>query len=229
MISSSHSEWGPMFAELQPERNRWRRSLLASFGLQSAVLLFVIFRAGPVFVTPSDVDLGISGSSGSVSIVYLAPVGPERASPAQEEPPQPVLRASLANQPVPPRAKSKLTKTDLPTQLNAPEQTARGGPPWGRVPGSPITGDEVMPALPEVFPDPPVSRSDLPAGVEGDVIVEVTIDAQGNVVETKLLQGIGYGIEQKVLLVLQRWYFRPAVRDGVTISSQHIVHFHYPA
>ena len=65
--------------------------------------------------------------------------------------------------------------------------------------------------------------------MEGDVIVEVTIDAQGNVVETKLLQGIGYGVEQKVLAVLQRWHFRPAMRDGVTIASQHIVHFHYPA
>ena len=68
-----------------------------------------------------------------------------------------------------------------------------------------------------------------PSGVEGDVIVEVTIDAQGNVVEMKLLQGIGYDVEQKVLAVLQRWHFRPAMRDGVTIASQHIVHFHYPS
>jgi len=138
------------------------------------------------------------------------------------------LQASLATMPRP-RTQSKAVKTDQPAQQSAPEQTARGGSPWGRVPGSPLTGDEVVPALPEVFPDPPVSRADLPSGVEGDVIVEVTIDAQGNVVETKLLQGIGYGIEQKVLAVLQRWHFRPAMRDGVTIASQHIVHFHYPA
>ena len=78
------------------------------------------------------------------------------------------------------------------------------------------------------FPDPPVSRSDIPAGVQGDVIVEVTIDAEGNVVQNKLLQGIGYGIEQKVLSVLPRWHFRPASKDGVTIASQHIVYFHYP-
>ncbi len=87
----------------------------------------------------------------------------------------------------------------------------------------------MVPALPEVFPDPPVSRSDIPAGVQGDVIVEVTIDEQGNVVQTKLLQGIGYGIEQKVLSVLPRWHFRPASKDGVTIASQHIVYFHYPS
>jgi TonB family protein len=210
-----------------PERKRWNYSLLASFGFQFAVLLVLCHRARPLLVTPSDVDNGIPGSSGSVSIVYLAPVGPERTSAAPEEP-RPSLRASPAALPKP-KTQSKAAKTDQPTQQNAPEQTARGGSPWGRVPGSPITGNEVVPALPEVFPDPPVSRGDLPSGVEGDVIVEVTIDAQGNVVETKLLQGIGYGIEQKVLTVLQRWHFRPAMRDGVTIASQHIVHFHYPS
>ena len=92
-----------------------------------------------------------------------------------------------------------------------------------------MTFDEVVPAFPVIYPDPPVSRGDLPAGIQGDVIVQVTIDPQGNVVETKLIQGIGYGIEQKVLDVLQRWRFHPAVRDGVNIASQHIVHFHYPS
>lgn len=218
-----------IFAEPKlPERKQWNRSLLVSFALHCAVLLVVVHRGAPVFVVPSDTDHGIAGSSGSVSIVYLAPVGPEQTKSSSEEP-TPALRASLVTKPKPAKTQTKTSPKDQPTQQNAPEQTARGGSPWGRVPGSPITGDEVVPALPEVFPDPPVSRSDLPAGVEGDVIVEVTIDAQGNVVETKLLQGIGYGIEQKVLTVLQRWHFRPAMRDGVTVASQHVVHFHYPA
>ncbi len=218
-----------MFTELQrQDGKRWSRSAALSFGLHCAVLMFLIYRAAPVSVTPSDVDNGIPGSSGSVSIVYLAPVGPERTTSSPEEPAV-TLRASVPSVPRPLKTQSKVLQTDRPTQQNAPEQTARGGSPWGRVPGSPLTGDEVVPALPEVFPDPAVSRGDLPSGVEGDVIVEVTIDAQGNVVETKLLQGIGYGIEQKVLAVLQRWHFRPAMRDGVTIASQHIVHFHYPA
>ena len=216
-----------MFAELRrPERKLWNPCVLASFGLHCAVLLFLIHRTAPVVVTPSDVDHGVPGSSGSLSIVYLAPVGPEQTNSTPEEP-RPSLRASLAATSM--ASQPKDSQTDQPTKRNAPEQTARGGSPWGRAPGSPFTGDEVIPALPEVFPDPPVARGDLPAGVEGDVIVEVTIDAQGNVVETKLLQGVGYGIEQKVLAVLQRWHFRPAMRDGVTIASQHIVHFHYPA
>ena len=218
-----------MFTQIpRSGRRRWNRALLASFAVHGLLLFLLIHRGGAIFVTPSDVDLGIRGSSGSMSIVYLAPVGPEKTqSPPDEQ--RLELRAALT-----PKAKShkpdaKTRQTGQSTRDDAPEQTARGGSPYGRVPGSPLTGDEVVPALPEVFPDPPVSRSDIPAGVQGDVIVEVTIDAQGNVVQTRLLQGIGYGIEQKVLSVLPRWHFRPASKDGVTIASQHIVYFHYPS
>jgi TonB family protein len=202
--------------------------MAVSFTVHLILLLGLLRESAPLFLTPSDVDLGIPKSSGSLSIIYLAPVGPEQTRPSPDKP-------ELALRTAPPKPKPPMHKTEpMPepqqaTMADAAEQTARGGSLFGHVPGSPITGDEVVPALPEVFPDPPISRADLPAGVQGDVIVEVTIDPQGNVTETKLLQGIGYGIEQKVLNVLQRWHFRPAMRDGVTIASQHIVHFHYPS
>jgi TonB family protein len=218
-----------MFTQIQwSGRQRWNRALLVSFGVHGLLLFLLAHRGAAIFVTPSEVDLGIKGSSGSTSIVYLAPVGPEKTQPPPDEQ-RPELRAALTAKPKLQKSDTKIRQTDHPTGDDAPEQTARGGSPYGRVPGSPLTGDEVVPALPEVFPDPPVSRSDIPAGVQGDVIVEVTIDAQGNVVQTKLLQGIGYGIEQKVLSVLPRWHFRPASKDGVTIASQHIVYFHYPS
>jgi len=218
-----------MFEEMPwPGRKRWSRSMVASFAVHFALLLLLLHRAIPIFVTPSDVDLGIPKSSGSLSIVYLAPVGPEQTKSSLEEP-RLFLRAAVPPKPKPRKVETKTQQPASVTADDAPEQTARGGSPYGRVPGSPITGEEVVPALPEVFPDPPVLRSDIPAGVQGDVIVEVTIDAEGNVVQTKLLQGIGYGIEQKVLSVLQRWHFRPASKDGVTIASQHIVYFHYPS
>jgi len=201
--------------------------MLLSFAVQVALLLALIYPAAPVLVTPSDTQLGIPGSSGSVSIVYLAPVGPEQSRPPADRP-RLALKASLPAKPKPRKPEPRHEELATATADNAFDQTARGGSPFGRVPGSPLTTDEVVPAFPDVYPDPPVSRDDLPLGVQGDVIVEVTIDSRGNVVETKLLQGIGYGIEQKVLQVLQRWHFHPATRDGVTIASQHIVHFHYP-
>jgi protein TonB len=72
-------------------------------------------------------------------------------------------------------------------------------------------------------------RDELPTGVQGDVIVEVTIDAKGMVAETRLLQGLGHGIDERVIAVLHEWRFRPATRNGVPIPSKHDVHFHFPS
>jgi len=217
-----------MFEELpRPKRGRSDLGKIASFAAHGALLWFLLYHAPAIFVNPSETDLGIPNSYGSRSIVYLAPVGPEREQTAKEEPRLALHR--VAPKPAPQPKPTERHEPAAKTADNAPDETARGGSPFARAPGSPMTFDEVVPAFPVIYPDPPVSRGDLPAGIQGDVIVQVTIDPQGNVVETKLIQGIGYGIEQKVLDVLQRWRFHPAVRDGVNIASQHIVHFHYPS
>ncbi len=211
-----------------PGLRRRQYSLLASFALHIAVLIILLHGAPAGFVSLSEVGLGIPHSSGSLSIVYIAPSGPEQARPLPDRP-RVSLRASTTRFPKAKPPETKPHESAAVTADHAADQTARGGSLFGRLPGSPLTGDEIVPAFPVVFPDPPVTRGDLPAGVQGDVIVEVTIDADGNVVQTKLVQGIGYGVEQKVLAILQQWRFHPAMRDGVTIASQHLVHFHYPS
>lgn len=217
-----------MFTELTPTgRHRWDLSLLGSFAAHVALVLVLTHHSRPVFVMPSDVALGRPGSSGSV--IYLAPAGPKRAIAAPAKP-RLELHASVPAEPSVPKPAPVIRENENAVENEKSEDTARGGSFYGtRIPGSPLTGHEVIPALPQVFPDPAVSRADLPAGVQGDVVVEVTIDEQGNVVETKLIQGIGYGIEDRVLATLRQWHFRPASKDGVTIASQHIVHFHYPS
>lgn len=217
-----------MFRELAPtDGKRWDISLIASFAVHALVVLILLHRSTPMLVMPSDVALGTPGSSGSV--IYLAPTGAERSAVVPDKP-VPNLHALVpipraAPKPIPVTHESENT-----SETAKLDQTARGGSPYGaRVPGAPLTGSEVVPALPQVFPDPAVSRSDLPAGVQGDVIAEVTIDEQGNVIDVKLIQGIGYGIEDRVLATLRQWHFRPASKDGVAIASQHIVSFHYPS
>ena len=215
-----------MFTGLTPtNRKRWDLALLISFAAHVVVLLVLTHRSAPVFIMPSDVALGTPGSSGSV--IYLAPVGRESAvaTPAK---PKLKLNASVPKVPPPPTPAPR--DNSNPAESSNLEATARGGSLYGaRIPGTPLTGHEIVPALPQVFPDPAISRADLPPGVQGDVVVEVTIDEQGNVIETKLIRGIGYGIEDRVLATLRQWHFRPACKDGVTIASQHIVTFHYPS
>jgi TonB family protein len=64
--------------------------------------------------------------------------------------------------------------------------------------------------------------------VHGEVVVEVTIDAEGNVVEEKLLRGVGYGVDEKVIAAIQGWHFQPATRNGVPIPSKHDVLYPLP-
>ena len=216
-----------MFEELEfPERRRWRKALLLSFAVHCLVLLALARRPSPAFVHPAEVALGTPYSSGSV--IYLAPLGPEQAHETETAALTKPARLSASKPASKPIARHREEASK--TVAEAPEVTAHGGSPYGsHIPGTPLTGPAVMPALPQVFPDPPISRGDLPPGVEGDVIVEVTIDERGNVTDLKLTQGIGYGIDEKVLAILRQWHFRPATRDGVTIASQHLVHFHYPS
>jgi protein TonB len=84
----------------------------------------------------------------------------------------------------------------------------------------------VKPALPVAFQGLKIFRSELPNCPQGDVIVEITIDARVPVVEERLLQGLGHGVDDRVIAVLRDWHFRPATRNGVAIPSKHDVHFH---
>ena len=216
-----------MFSELKATgRKRWDFSLVASLIVHLAVLLALTYRVGPAFVRPSDVALGVPNSSGTVT--YLAPIGREKAQPAREKP-DPLPKLTQAKQRSVPKPLSPAEAKQDSTEAGL-DHSAAGGTAYGaRIPGAPLTGHEITPALPQVFPDPAISRADLPTGVQGDVVVEVTIDERGNVVELKLIRGIGYGIEERVLATLRQWRFRPASKDGVTIASQHIVTFHYPS
>jgi TonB family protein len=81
--------------------------------------------------------------------------------------------------------------------------------------------------LPIVFPDPP--RFSLPQGITGDVIVEVTIDVEGKVAETKVLASLGEDIDGPVLAALRNWRFTPAMVNGVAVLSRQDVHFHFPS
>ena len=206
---------------------RWDVSLVLSFAAHSLVLLVLLHHSRPIVVMPSDVALGTPGSSGSV--IYLAPTGAERAAAAPDKPSL-ALRASAPKPPMIAKPLPAVHEDDNSIASAQLAETSRGGSLYGaRIPGAPLTGHEIIPALPQVFPDPAISRADLPPGVQGDVIVEVTIDEHGNVIEIKLVRGIGYGIEDRVLATLRQWHFRPASKDGVTIASQHIVTFHYPS
>jgi protein TonB len=138
--------------------------------------------------------------------------------------------------PSPVSVPAKIRKATKHQRSNVMETTstadsAEVGSRDGSAFAGPAEGDEVRPAipLPGSFTDPLVSRWELPAGVEGDIIVELTIDDQGVVVDEKLLQGIGHGIDERVIAALRGRRYRPATRNGIAIPSKQDFYRHFPS
>ena len=66
------------------------------------------------------------------------------------------------------------------------------------------------------------------AGVTGEVILRVAIDAQGIVAEATRLSGPGHGLDEVALAAVKQFRFRPARYDGVPVGTviRYIYSFH---
>jgi TonB family protein len=197
-----------MFDIPQRANNRRKATILVSFVAHCLVVYLWLNRA-PIFVQPSSVAWGAHGNS--ANLIYFPRVAEPETSAKKLH-----FRAKSKHKPV----------------IEAPQQaieSARAGAPEGSLFHGPVTGIEASPALPLIFPDPSIYPWQLPKGLQGDVIVEVTIDEHGNVTETRVVQSLQPEIDDKVIATLRNWRFKPARVDGVAISSRQDVHFHFPS
>lgn len=216
-----------MFSQPRSSNRRRNASLLVSFVAHCVIVCFLVRPPRPIYVTPSPLAFGHGGIS--TELVYFAQHG-SAAAPSSEATPQRQqlsLPAKVAPARLKPSPKASATADTRPSVTA--DEPARAGSPFGSLAQGAASGHDVRPALPIEFPNPSILPWQIPSGVEGTVIVEVTIDALGNVTETRVLQALGHGIEEKVVAALRNWRFRPAMMDGRAIPSQQDVYFHFPS
>jgi len=205
--------------------------------VEVSVAAHLALLAAIVFHNPRVIDLrpawlAYGDGAHTYQLIYLPP----STNDATPEDAAKLLFPPSASKPRPrPIPTSQPKPVPEPQQVNviadaeAGDHNARAGSPLGTMIDGPITGHEVHVAYPTVFPNPPVDRAALPRDLVGDVVIEVTIDSQGNVVETKIVQAIGHGIDEKIEATLRRWHYQPATLDGTPVASRHDVHFHFPS
>ncbi len=193
-----------------------------------AVLAVIVFH-NPKVIDLSPAWLAYGEGTHTYQLIYVPPANdnppPEAAKllfPPRAAKPRPRLRPKSQPMPAP-------KPQQVVAEAEAGDHDAHAGSPLGTMIDGPITGHEVHVAYPVVYPDPPVERAELPRDLVGDVVIEVTIDSQGNVVETKIVQAIGHGIDEKIEATLRRWHYQPATLDGTPVASRHDVHFHFPS
>jgi TonB family protein len=212
-----------MFAQFNFGIPKRQAALLAiSLGLHFLFLGWVLHSPPPIFVAPSLVTKGDSGSS-LTRIYFGGQTGVTQAHPAPH-----IFRHQPESRPshqLPPLS-AKMLKGNATASALAPDGAAAGSP-YGSLSYGPLAGFEVRPALPIVSFDP-VVQPDLLNGMSGDVIIEITIDSVGNIVDMKVLQSFNPLVDQRVVAAVEKWHFLPATRDGVPIPSKQDVHYHFP-
>jgi TonB family protein len=226
-----------MFSPLQSDVHRVPRTQLFSVALHCVLLLWLLHAAAPKVVAPSFVVNGDHGTQ--VTHVYwpdqriqaTSDTAPGTSGDSSRQ----LLNARLTWKRR--ERAAKLAKREMPhPKLGVDAETATpgsvaqarpAGSPLGTVLEGPVSGDEVRPALPVVSPDPVIATTEL-GGLQGDVVVEVTIDDKGNIVQKIVIQSLAPAIDGKVLEALENWRFRPATRNGLAIPSKQDVFYHFP-
>ena len=54
--------------------------------------------------------------------------------------------------------------------------------------------------------------------VEGEVVMEVVVRADGSIGNVRVLQGLGSGLDQRAIDAVRQWRFSPARRYGTPVD-----------
>jgi TonB family protein len=230
-----------MFASSNPgSSTRQRRLLSASLALHGLLLAWLLHPPEPQLLTPNSIAIGRNGNL--ATRLYFPTQSPDYSNTSSSDKASQVYRRQRLGH-------EKLTWKQSPTQANLPLPSApltpaednaktttlsklgHGAPaglPYGSLPGGPIYGDEIRPALPIATSDPAVYPWERPES-EGRVVVEITIDERGEIVRKTVLESLGPSLDEKVLAALANWHFHPATHNGVAIASKQDAIFHFRA
>jgi protein TonB len=210
-----------MFSSLAGNDRRTDRTLTWSVVAHCVLLIAIVLPRRAIFISPSSTKAGVNGKG--LSYIYF----PAKSGASQDE----AAASHRLTLPVEAKARKHRAKLSPLPEETAKTETASAAAPAGSIYGSstigaPI-GQEVRPALRVTGSEPRVAPDEF-AGIEGSVVIEITIDERGNIVQKNLLQSLRPDVDRKVLAALEDWHFQPATRDGVAIPSKEDVYYHFP-
>lgn len=159
---------------------------------------------------------------------------PPPPKPSNEPPPPPVFGLSLSS--------TAADSTFTMQQGNTTMTEQQKGPPPKDV--RPLSGNgkggravslTQLTKMPEKIGEcPPGNPSALytaearDRGIEGDVVVETELDAEGHVAKTRVLRKLGYGLDENAAnAIRERCKFKPAEVNGEKVGTTVTLTFHF--
>lgn len=204
-----------------------RLALCASLGahaLLAALFVTAGIRIHPKLAPPAGeyqiAMLQVAGGSAMTrSPLFMAPNGHSKG-----EKEQPEHRPSV--HPVPgKRVASKVSGS----QAQAARPQDRG---TSSAAGNGSDAQNATFAFPTFSPKPPVTDRSLLPATDRQIVLDVKLNASGEVIDETLVTGMGNALDQIALSTVKTWRFQPATVNGEAIASEAEVIFtfgpHYP-
>lgn len=80
-----------------------------------------------------------------------------------------------------------------------------------------ITDEITPPRLSEVA-TPDYTAEARKKKIEGAVTLLIVVDKKGDVVDAKVVKGLGYGLDENAVLAVKEWKYKPAEKDGAPVA-----------
>ena len=193
----------------------------------SALILGILISLGLFFLMQSLIDSGEQNTNASSEGQIMEFIRiredetlsikdrrkPQKPKPPKEPPPPPKLIVEKQVKPTMNRIKIEIPNIDLPS-------IAGGGPFLGNWAGNPLAEGDVLPI---VRIEPQYPRDALVEGIEGYVVVEVTIGADGSVKDVRVIQSEPRRMfDRNVIRAVLKWKFKPRIINGVPVERKAI-------
>ena len=148
---------------------------------------------------------------------------PEMSVPAETPTPMAIPEPTVATPSPDPEAPKK--PVSKPARKQAAGDGSAAKPGKDRTTQRAGSGQAGAPARYLRNPAPAYPEEARRAGIEGTAYLRVSIDARGRVQSVRLSRSSGHRIldDRALATVRARWRFKPALRNGVPVSSQAIV------
>jgi protein TonB len=144
-----------------------------------------------------------------VTVEPVAPAAPERPPPPKprQRPAEPRPRAASPPSP--------------PTPSVAPESSSPASP--AAQAALPLARAEALPShgiRPIEQPAPPYPGAARRQGIEGDVILQLSVDEAGKLISVAVARGSGHRVlDEAAIAAVKLWRFEPAVVDGRPVAA----------
>jgi protein TonB len=214
-----------------------RTSSVRSAALGASLIFHVAIVASLIGLIAAPRDASAPAAI-PVRLLFVDPAAVPRESTAVPATPETPVPMPATVEPAPPMAPEPPTAPKPRQRSAAPRQRAASPPspptasvaPESSGPVSPPVPAALPPARAEALPShglrpieqpaPPYPGSARRQGIEGDVILRLSVDEAGKLISVAVARGSGHrALDEAAIAAVKLWRFEPAVADGRPVAA----------